>query len=99
MGNLLLRRKMEYVCSMENIGKTKNRERIGLLVLLGCLFSLSVWAQTDVICGTVTDAKYKERLIDISTKENVTDDFFNVGFNVGEGFLPDGPRRDAVQDA
>ena len=46
--------------------KTKNRRRLGILFLLGSLFSLSVWAQTGVICGTVTDAKYKEPLIGAS---------------------------------
>ena len=66
MGGLLLQRKMECIFEMKNVCKTKNRRRLGILFLLGSLFSLSVWAQTGVICGTVTDAKYKEPLIGAS---------------------------------
>ena len=66
MGGLLLQRKMECIFEMKNVCKTKNRRRLGILFLLGSLFSLSVWAQAGVICGTVTDAKYKEPLIGAS---------------------------------
>ena len=34
-----------------------------LILLAGCLLSLTAGAQTGVICGTVTDAKFKEPLI------------------------------------
>lgn len=37
-----------------------------LLVLVGSLLSLSVWAQTGVICGTVFDEKLKDALIGAS---------------------------------
>ena len=36
------------------------------LLLLGSFLSLSAWAQTGVICGTVSDAKFKDALIGAS---------------------------------
>lgn len=39
---------------------------MSLLFLSGSLFPLSIWAQTGTICGTVTDAKFKEPLIGAS---------------------------------
>ena len=35
-------------------------------MLLGSFLSLSAWAQTGVICGTVSDAKFKDALIGAS---------------------------------
>ena len=40
--------------------------KIFLLLLLGSIFSLSAEAQTGVICGTVSDAKFKDALIGAS---------------------------------
>ncbi|WP_304957893.1 hypothetical protein, partial [uncultured Parabacteroides sp.] len=42
------------------------RLRIFFLLLSGCFLSLAAWAQTGVICGTVTDAKFKDALIGAS---------------------------------
>ena len=40
----------------------KRLKRLGLF-WMGVFLSFSLWAQTGVICGTVTDAKMKEPLI------------------------------------
>ena len=45
--------------------ETGNVKRFFLL-LLGSFLSLSAWAQTGVICGTVSDAKFKDALIGAS---------------------------------
>ena len=47
---------------MGNKCETGNVKRFFLL-LLGSFLSLSAWAQTGVICGTVSDAKFKDALI------------------------------------
>ena len=43
----------------------KRLKRLGLF-WVGVFLSFSLWAQTGVICGTVTDAKIKEPLIGAS---------------------------------
>lgn len=43
----------------------KRLKRLGLF-WMGVFLSFSLWAQTGVICGTVTDAKMKEPLIGAS---------------------------------
>ena len=43
----------------------KRLKRLGLFCV-GVFLSFSLWAQTGVICGTVTDAKIKEPLIGAS---------------------------------
>ena len=43
----------------------KRLKRLGLF-WVGVFLSFSLWAQTGVICGTVTDAKMKEPLIGAS---------------------------------
>ena len=70
---------------MGNKCETGNVKRFFLL-LLGSFLSLSAWAQTGVICGTVSDAKFKDALIgasvviegttvgaiaDVSNRENI----------------------------
>lgn len=45
--------------------KDKGMKKIGFLVL-GLFLSVSLWSQTGVICGTVTDVKLKEPLIGAS---------------------------------
>ena len=50
---------------MGNKCETGNVKRFFLL-LLGSFLSLSAWAQTGVICGTVSDAKFKDALIGAS---------------------------------
>lgn len=50
---------------MSNKSKSKGMMRICLL-WMGLFLSVSLWAQTGVICGTVTDAKLKEPLIGAS---------------------------------
>lgn len=45
--------------------RVKRLKRFSLF-LMGIFLSLSTWAQTGVICGTVTDAKMKEPLIGAS---------------------------------
>ena len=58
----------DEIISSKIMGKSlrgKRLKRLGLF-WMGVFLSFSLWAQTGVICGTVTDAKMKEPLIGAS---------------------------------